>query len=100
VNGAAFVAEQNIVNDPAEVPDKLQLATDFIADGGHLELYPAARDAGNVGPQALLDELGKGAGPVTFTEVLQFGKVDHLTRCCRTHRKTTVGGSPVTGSRC
>lgn len=75
VTAVPFVPSQGLVEDPAVAPDMLQLATDFIAADGHLALYPEALAAGNIGPQALLDELGNNRGPVTYTEELVFSRM-------------------------
>lgn len=73
--GDPFSPHPNIVPDPATPPAILDLAADFIAADGHLNLYPAARDAGNISPQSLLDELSNDIGPVTFTEVIEFSRL-------------------------
>lgn len=74
-NEGAYTPDPSIPNDPAVAPDIEALAGAFIQAGGHLDLYPEARAAGNLGTQALLDELSVDRGPVTFVESIEFSRI-------------------------
>lgn len=77
-DGATFADGANVVEGEGQTPTQselLQKATTFIANGGHLQLYPEAQTAATQGAQALLDELANDRGPVTITETILFGRV-------------------------
>jgi autotransporter-associated beta strand protein len=78
LGGPDFVPSENIETDDQPPPTEaevLAMATAYIASGEHLSLYPAAAAAGEVSPQALLDELGNDRGPVEITETIEFARI-------------------------
>lgn len=77
-DGSDFVSAASVENGGGAAltqAELLQKATAFIAQGGHLQLYPQAQAAGVQGAQALLDELANDRGPVTITETIVFGRL-------------------------
>lgn len=77
-DGAVFANAANVVAGEGQAPTQselLQKATTFIANSGHLQLYPEAQTAAAQGAQALLDELAQDRGPVSITETIVFGRV-------------------------
>lgn len=78
LGGDGFSPAPNLPSNNEPPPTQAQVlswAADFIAQGSHLTLYPEAAAAGNVSPQALLDELGNNRGPITITETVEFSRL-------------------------
>ena len=77
-NGADNFFDPNhnsVTNDPLELQDIEILVQNFIDAGGHLELYEEARDAGNLGVEALISELKQDRGPITIVETVEFSRL-------------------------
>ena len=77
-NGADNFFDPNhnsVTNDPLELQDIETLVQNFIDAGGHLELYEEARDAGNLGVEALISELKQDRGPITIVETVEFSRL-------------------------
>ena len=88
----------SVTNEPLELQDINVLVQNFIDAGGHLELYEEARDAGNIGVEALISELKLGRGPITIVETVEFSRlVKSINNPNDAYRINILKDEPIAG---